>query len=223
MEITAPDGKNYKQPFRMVTVPTDVTELTRTTEEKLYVVLYYNIEYEEYKFAKFYGRYNTYFGIRDILEAESVDLHASEVLVETVGIDPKTNKARRYLIHPEEASDLMDFCHQMEPYFGDNAYSVDQYDTGYTIKEVSDYMDQHPEPNEVDYRRVNAMLNGRHQTDLKTDNVEEATASALGINKDFLKNAMGAAPVFMDEAQQKENGKQFFTPANMGDVQSKEI
>ena len=211
MEITVPDGKKYTQPFRMVSVPSDVTELTRTTEEKLYVVLYYNIEYEEYKFAKFYGRYNTYFGIRDLLEAESIDLHASEVLVETVGLDARTRQAKRYLMHPEEALDIYDFCKQMEKFFGDNAYSIEAYDTGYTIKEAADIM-KNNEPYPVTYQVNKARLaKGR----------QEAVADSVSMGQMIMPDS--APQPFMDLTQSSEIGKQFFTSANMGEVESKEI
>ena len=54
-------SKKLYQPFRQLDVAPDVAALQRPNEEKLYILLYYNIEYEEYKFAKFHGRYNTYF------------------------------------------------------------------------------------------------------------------------------------------------------------------
>lgn len=203
--------KELYQPFRKVDIDPNAAALQKSTEEKMYLVLYYNIEYEEYKFAKFYGRYNAYFGIRDLLEAESIDLHASEVLVETVGLDARSRQAKRYLMHPEEALDIYDFCKQMEKFFGDNAYSIEAYDTGYTIKEVADIM-KNNEPSPITYQDINARLaKGR----------QEAIADSVSMGQMIMPDS--ASQPFMDQTQSSEIGKQFFTPANMGDVKSKEI
>ena len=203
-------SKKLYQPFRQLDVAPDVAALQRPNEEKLYILLYYNIEYEEYKFAKFHGRYNTYFGIKNILDSESVDLYASEVLVETVGIDGVTHKARRFLMHSDDALNLYDFCKQMEKFFGDNAYSIEEYNTGYTIKDAADYIETHPEPAEVDYKRVNEML--------RKNTSDEEIAQQYGVDQSMLQRDM-IAP--FEDAQ--EIGKQFITSANMGDVESKEI
>ena len=203
--------KELYQPFRKVDIDPNAAALQRTTEEKMYLVLYYNIEYEEYKFAKFYGRYNAYFGIRDLLEAESIDLHASEVLVETVGLDARSRQAKRYLMHPEEALDIYDFCKQMEKFFGDNAYSIEAYDTGYTIKEAADIM-KNNEPSPITYQEINARLaKGR----------QEAVADSVSMGQMIMPDS--APQPFMDLTQSSEIGKQFFTSANMGEVESKEI
>ena len=203
--------KELYQPFRKIDIDPNAAALQKSTEEKMYLVLYYNIEYEEYKFAKFYGRYNAYFGIRDLLEAESIDLHASEVLVETVGLDARSRQAKRYLMHPEEALDIYDFCKQMEKFFGDNAYSIEAYDTGYTIKEVADIMENN-EPSPITYQDINARLaKGR----------QEAVADSVSMGQMIMPDS--APQPFMDLTQSSEIGKQFFTSANMGEVESKEI
>ena len=202
-------SKKLYQPFRKLDVSDDVAALQKPNEEKLYLVLYYNLEYEEYKFAKFYGRYDTYFGIKNILDAESVDLQESMVLVETVGTDGVTHKARRFLMHPDDALNLYDFCKQMEKFFGDNAYSIEEYNTGYTIKETAEYMATHPEPTEVDYKKVNEML---HKTS------DEEVAKQYGIDQSMLEREM-----ITPFADSQEIGKQFITSANLGDVESKEI
>ena len=203
--------KELYQPFRKVDIDPNAAALQRTTEEKMYLVLYYNIEYEEYKFAKFYGRYNAYFGIRDLLEAESIDLHASEVLVETVGLDARSRQAKRYLMHPEEALDIYDFCKQMEKFFGDNAYSIEAYNTGYTIKEAADIM-KNNEPSPITYQEINARL---------TKGRQEAVADSVSMGQMIMPDS--APQPFMDLTQSSEIGKQFFTSANMGEVESKEI
>ena len=203
--------KKYYQPFRKVNIDPGAAALQRSTEEKMYLVLYYNIEYEEYKFAKFYGRYNAYFGIRDLLEAESIDLHASEVLVETVGLDARTNKARRFLMHPEEAFDIYDFCKEMEKFFGDNAYSIEAYDTGYTIKEVAETMAT-KEPSPITYQEINAKLViGR----------QEVASDSISMGQVYMPDE--SSQPFMNLTQSSDIGKQFFTSANLGDVESKEI
>lgn len=129
-DINPKNGKPFYSPF--VEEPTDpsVMALLKDSEEKTYYVLYYNLEYEEFKWKSFTGRYNTYFGIKDILDTESIDLHNSVVLVETVALDPTTKKGKRYLNHPDNSANIIDFCHHVEIFFGDNAYSVDSYDTG---------------------------------------------------------------------------------------------
>ena len=203
--------KELYQPFRKVDIDPNAAALQRSTEEKMYLVLYYNIEYEEYKFAKFYGRYNAYFGIRDLLEAESIDLHASEVLVETVGLDARSRQAKRYLMHPEEALDIYDFCKQMEKFFGDNAYSIEAYNTGYTIKEAADIM-KNNEPSPITYQEINARL---------TKGRQEAVADSVSMGQMIMPDS--APQPFMDLTQSSEIGKQFFTSANMGEVESKEI
>lgn len=129
-DINPKNGKPFYSPF--VEEPTDpsVMALLKDSEEKEYYVLYYNLEYEEFKWKSFTGRYNAYFGIKDILDTESIDLHNSVVLVETVALDPTTKKGKRYLNHPDNSASIVDFCHHVEKFFGDNAYSVDSYDTG---------------------------------------------------------------------------------------------
>ena len=44
--------KELYQPFRKVDIDPNAAALQRSTEEKMYLVLYYNIEYEEYKKAQ---------------------------------------------------------------------------------------------------------------------------------------------------------------------------
>ena len=116
----------------------DVQALKKSTEERAYYILYYNLELEEYKWKKFIGRYNTYFGLRDILDAESVDLKASRVLVEIVGIDAVTNEARTFLTDFASAPNLIKFHAMMEPFFGSDAWSMAEYDYGYSIEEDDD-------------------------------------------------------------------------------------
>lgn len=134
-DINPKNGKPFFTPFIEEKVDQSVLDLSKSAEDKIYYVLYYNLEYEEQKWAKFVGRYNAYFGIKNILDSESIDLHASVVLVETVGLDPSTKKGKRYLNHPENSSNIIDFCHYVEKFFGPNAYSVDEYDTGPHIEE----------------------------------------------------------------------------------------
>lgn len=128
--INPKNGVPYYEPFTIEKVDQSVLELQRSPEDKEYYVLYYNLEYEEFKWKKFIGRYDTYFGIKQILDSESIDIRSSIVIVETVGIDPSTNKGKRYLNHPDNSSSIIDFCHYVEKFFGDNAYSIDEYDTG---------------------------------------------------------------------------------------------
>lgn len=109
------------------TTPEDVKRLQKDSENKIYIVLYYNLDDEVFKFKKFKGRYDTYFGIKDIIDSEVIDISNSEVLVETVGIDPNTNKARRYMMHPDDSYSILDFCHYASQFFGDRAYNIDDY------------------------------------------------------------------------------------------------
>ena len=233
---TQPHSEKRKpyEPFRTIHEDPRVTQMRKSSEEKTYIVLYYNMEYEEYKFATFEGRYNTYFGIKDILDAESVDIRNSSVLVETVGIDPRTNNPKRYLMHPDEAASIYDFCHQMEAFFGDNAYSIEEYDTtgGDHIDEAVDYMNKHPEPTEMDYHRLNQIINSKHKTDIEpmseehrimNEAIERDVSQAVGRSAIIQDNLSSSTEVFMDQEKASALGKQFFTPANMGDVESKEI
>ena len=129
-QINPNNGKPFYKPFIEEPIDPSVQELTKSAEDKEYYVLYYNLEYEEYKWAKFVGRYDAYFGIKDILDSESIDLHSSIVLVETVGLDPISKKGKKYLNHPDNCANIIEFCHHVEKFFGNNAYSVDEYDTG---------------------------------------------------------------------------------------------
>lgn len=198
---------NLKSPFRKINISDQLTKLQRSVEEKLYVVLYYNIEYEEYKSATFIGRYNTYFGIKNILDSESVDIKESVVLVEVVGTD-KLGKPRRFITHPDDEGTLSiyGFCKQMEPLFGDNAYSIEEYNIIGT-----------DDPNEEDSGIVkigNPIVN-------LDDNVNGDSNTVID-NIGFGKTVNVGEDPF--KLQVPENGgKQFFTPANMGDVESKEI
>ena len=116
----------------------DVQALKKSSEERAYYIMYYNLETEEYKWKKFIGRKETYFGLRDILDAESVDLKLSKVLVEVVGIDAITNEARVFLTDFASAPNLIKFHAMMEPFFGSNAWSMGEYDYGYSIAEDDD-------------------------------------------------------------------------------------
>ena len=211
--------KELYEPFSKPLEDPKVTAMRKGTEEKTYILLYYNMEYEEYKYKKFTGRYDTYFGIRDILESESVDLIASKVLVETVAIDPKTNNPKRYLISLDDASNIKEFCAAMEKYFGDNAYSLEPYDTGYTIAAK----EEKEESNEIDYATLHTMLNRKSaEKEIVEKGMDEDIAKSLGIPQYMIPD--NANDLFIPNDQTKELGKQFFTSANMkDDVQSKEI
>ena len=128
--INPKNGIPFYEPFTVEKVDPSVLALQKSPEDKDYYVLYYNLEFEEYKWKRFTGRYDAYFGIKEILETESIDVRSSVVIVETVGIDPSTNKGKRYLNYPDNSSSILEFCHYVEKFFGDNAYDVDQYDTG---------------------------------------------------------------------------------------------
>ena len=118
------------EPIIVEKVDPSVLALQKSPEDKDYYVLYYNREFEEYRWKKFTGRYDAYFGIKDILDTESIDIRNSIVIVETVGVDPSTNKGKAYLNHPDNSSNILQFCHYVEKFFGNNAYNVDEYDTG---------------------------------------------------------------------------------------------
>lgn len=136
MEPTINHNENKRplyEPIIVEKVDQSVLSLQKSPEDKDYYVLYYNIEFEEYRWKKFTGRYDAYFGIKDILDTESIDIRNSIVMVETVGIDPSTNKGKMYLNHPDNSSNIIQFCHYVEKFFGDNAYNVDEYDTGEII------------------------------------------------------------------------------------------
>lgn len=123
------EKKELYEPFKVIEgVDPDVQAIQRDTEEKLYLILYYCLEDEEYRFEKFYGRYDAYFGLQRILESCSVDLDESKVLVEAVG-KSKTGKPIRYMVHPDDALTVRQFHAQMEPYFGDNAWSIEEFET----------------------------------------------------------------------------------------------
>ena len=132
--------KQLREPIKVVGEGPrpDVQALKKSSEERAYYILYYNLETEEYKWKKFIGRKATYFGLRDILDAESVDLKLSKVLVETVGIDSVTGDARVFLTDFASAPNLIKFHSIMEPFFGSDAWSIAEYDYGYSIAEDDD-------------------------------------------------------------------------------------
>lgn len=135
--INPKNGIPYYDPFTIQKVDPSVLELQKAPEDKDYYVLYYNMEYEEFKWKKFTGRYDAYFGIKEILDSESIDIRSSIVIVETVAIDPNINKGKRYLNHPDNCSNIIEFCHYVEKFFGENAYNVDEYDIG-TVQSEDD-------------------------------------------------------------------------------------
>lgn len=202
-------NKPLRMPFTPIDMDPEAAKLLKNQEQKLYIVAYYNTEYEEYKYAEFTGRYNTYFGIKRILESESVDIRASVVLVELVGLDPlNRNKARRYLMHPDDALSIYDFCHSIEKYFGDNAYSIDEYDTGGT-KDTDDR----------DYDAYDIKLEHSDDPRLVVGNRYEGHKEGLSAT---LRTKSGEVMEFFAAG----GGKQFFTSATMnndGSIESKEI
>lgn len=148
-----------------------VQSLQKSTEEKAYYILYYNIEFEEYKFKKFIGRYDAYFGLRDILEAESVDLEESFVIVETAGYD--ANKTpKRFLTHPENAANLIEFAHMMEKFFGDNAWSIEEFNTGYTIHQKEEDPVTEPQQQTMTYEQI-AVAMGKNKLKVTLKNTPE--------------------------------------------------
>lgn len=155
----------------------DVKALRKSPEERTYYILYYNLELEEYKWKKFIGRYNAYFGLRDILDAESVDLKASRVLVEIVGIDAVTDEARTFLTDFASAPNLIKFASMMESIFGQDAWSISEYDYGYSIEEDDDEReDDFPtSPNLGNARLITSSeISEKLKNATKSDNVQDA-------------------------------------------------
>lgn len=221
------EKKELYNPFTPVEVDPRVTAMKRSTEERMYIVLYYNVEYEEFKHAVFYGRYAVYFGIKNILDSESIDLAASTVLVETVGLDPTTKDPKRYLIHPENASNIIDFCKQMEVYFGENAYSLEEYGAStervegekYDIVLSSDPNSSTPVGNEympISSDGSNYTMyfggGGGNLGDGGNENFNPDTASYM------------PSDLFLDKDGIKAGGKMFYNPATLDStVEGKEI
>lgn len=204
METTTPKKKLY-EPFKMIDVDDDIKALERTAENKTYILLYYNLEYEEYRYREFTGRYDTYFGIRDILDAESVDLRQSKVLVEAVGRVGK--KAMRIMSHPDESLNIIEFCHAVERFFGDNAYSIEEYDTGVGAEEESEKKEVEAQK-EVTYAALKQRTNPT--TEIKTPKAQEF-------------NSTTGQPLFMPVEQAAELSKKYFTPASLEGTEGKEI
>lgn len=211
------EKKPLRNPFTMINISEEAAKLIKNPEERIYIVLYYNTEYEEYKCAEFTGRYNTYFGIQNILESESVDIRASKVLVELVGLDPfKGNKPRRYLMHPDEASSILEFCHSVENLFGDNAYSIDQYDTGPSIESR--------EENTVSYPIT---LVSDPSISANQNRYIPGSNDGIPINTpqgDFIFYAGGGGSLGNGGNGSTDKPTKYFVPANMDDnIEGKEI
>lgn len=245
MEISSnEERKELYNPFVPVDVDPRVTAMKKSTEEKIYIVLYYNQEYEEFKHAIFYGRYNVYFGIKNILDSESIDLAASTVLVETVAIDPVSKNPKRYLIHPENASNIIDFCKQMEAYFGENSYSLAEY---YSEDYESESEKDHPKQ-AFDIELQSGYVGTDVPFSQSIINVDGQAYEFYGggggninqqdsvLNKqvfDVDKHADETYPtiarsvdinLFMDSEAIKNGGKHFLNPATMDNsIESKEI
>lgn len=220
--------KELYNPFVPVTVDPQVTAMKKSPEDRMYIVLYYNTEYEEFKHAIFYGRYNVYFGIKNILDSESIDLSASTVLVETVALDPSTKSPKRYLIHPDNASNIIDFCKQMEVYFGENAYSLEEYDTSERIA---------PEGEKYDIVLSSDPNSGAHIGNEYMPISSDSSNYTLyfgggggnigsGGNGNFDPDTASYMPadLFLDKDGIKAGGKMFYNPATLdGTVEGKEI
>ena len=153
----------------------EVMKLQKTTEDKIYLVLYYNLETEEHKYEKFIGRYDCYFGIKRIVDGESIDLRSSKVIVETVVYDTNYKKAKRYLNHLDTSLNIIDFCHYVEKFFGDNAYNIEEYDTGIDVEDTEGFW-QIPDTSGVSFG------------DISTPNIANIYNEANG-NRDFFHNA----------------------------------
>lgn len=230
METMANNTPNMENglynPFTPVEVDPRVTAMKKPPEERMYIVLYYNTEYEEFKHAIFYGRYDVYFGIKNILDSESIDIEASTVLVETVGIDPTNKEPKRYLIHPDNASNIIDFCKQMEVYFGENAYSLAEY--GGDRYESEGETDP-PKPSYEIKLQSAPVGNDDLRFSRSVIDVDERSYEFYGggggggnYNPDTAKTV--PADLFMDSESIKNGGKYFLNPATMDTtVESKEI
>ena len=186
--------KPLYSPFIVEEVDPSVMALMKSAEAKEYYVLYYNREYEENKWAKFIGRYDAYFGIKRILDSESVNIREAIVIVETVGVDPSTKKGKKYLNHPDNCSTILEFCHYVEKFFGDNAYNIDEYDDG----PVDD-----PEESALTITASNTTPLGISQSTFIPQT--EAAALALEVFKETKNKELGYnyRPI-IDDAQGKE-------------------
>lgn len=221
--IPTEEKRELYNPLVPVDVDPRVTAMRKSTEEKMYIVLYYNQEYEEFKHAIFYGRYNVYFGIKNILDSESVDIEASTVLVETVAIDPVSKNPKRYLIHPDDASNIIDFCKQMEAYFGENSYSLAEYGV-----EESEGDGDHPK---ATYGIT--LKSGNVGTDvpfpqsiINVDGQDYEFYGGGGGNGNFDPATAQHVPadLFMSKEAIKDGGKHFLNPATMDNtIEGKEI
>lgn len=132
-----PDKNNVKTPISPIVTPIEqpsileqVQRIAKSSEEKTYLVLYYSKEYDEFTVKDYTGRRAAYFGIRDMLESDSsIDVRHSIVLVETVALSPDGLKPKRYLTHLDNSINVFNFCKHVEVMFGDNAYSIEEYDS----------------------------------------------------------------------------------------------
>lgn len=213
------NGKAYYEPFKVVGPQIDpqVQMMQKSTENKDYYILYYNLEFEEYRWKKFTGRYDAYFGLQRILESESVDLEESIVLVETVGYS-SDKIPRKFLTHPENAVNLIEFANAMEKYFGDNAWHIEEYNTGYTTHQYEDTKEAPDEPKEQEtmtYEDLSAAMGKSMINNLNFAPTETPVSSedfTLGHN----------ANLFMSK-EEREDYKDIFRPTNLLNVEGKEI
>ena len=209
-------GKNYYEPFTPVGNPIDeqVQTMQKSTEDKDYYILYYNLEFEEYRWKKFTGRYDAYFGLQRILESESVDLEESIVLVETVGYSAD-KIPRRFLTHPENAVNLIEFANAMEKYFGDKAWHIEEYNTGYTTHQYEDAKEAPKEDEKViTYEALHAAMGKSMVNGLEFSPTEKPLGEDFTINP--------GANLFMSK-EERDSYTDIFKPTNLLDVEGKEI
>lgn len=107
----------------------ELLSMTKSPEDRLYIVMYYNDNTESYEYNMYIGRTNCYFGIQSICENSEIDPKDMTVLVEYIVKNRKTNNYEYALMHPDnsEAKNAFQFCKSVEDLFGDNAFDITKY------------------------------------------------------------------------------------------------
>lgn len=130
MDITNNNGSNSNTGFSPIVfdnIPAPIKALGgKSSEEKLYLVLYTCPSDDSNGFILCEGRRDCYLSIARLLNTYTVDIHNSVVLVEVPAVN-KNGNGEWMMKHPYNASSIYQFCKAVESMFPNEDFNIDDY------------------------------------------------------------------------------------------------
>lgn len=135
--------------------PMDFDVRTKSTEEKIYIILYeVNIEsndnFDQEIFGHIYsvcvGRTEAYLDIKNKLRsgALDIDVHRSRIITETKQTETESGDRKYYMLPYNECLSVYSFCITVQDYYEDDGFDIEDYNNSDVPEHDDEALRSHP-------------------------------------------------------------------------------